>query len=212
MKYLLTLLIIILFVTSCKKEKYGNVRQEIKCTSAQLTQKAKSPKNLEELRYAQFGDYITSVTPASFVGELEVVRYYAENESGSFMTLVHRETYQDEEAVLADFSNNSTLSVIPTLNGKNIMANTDGQGSFFTDNVTFKILWIRMGLRQVIELPDEYSQVNLNQFNSNQKVGNTITSDILPFFQAVEELSPFGKAFTIYLGMTNNTYLAVNES
>jgi hypothetical protein len=128
------------------------------------------------------------------------------------MTLVHREPNQGQSPVMADFSNNSTLSVNPVLNGTNIMLNPDGQGGFFKDNVTFKILWIRMGLTQTIELPEAYSQVRLNQFNSNQKNNNIITTDVIPLFQAVSNLSTFGKTFTIYFGKTENTYIAVDEA
>lgn len=211
MKHLLILFIALYLLTGCNKEEYGNLKQQIRFTSGQSSQTVKSLKNAQDLKYTQFGNFITSITPTGFIGEIEVVRYYAENESGSYMTLVHKEPNQGEEAVLADFSKNATLSVIPTLNGTNIMENPDGQGSFFKDDVTFKVLWIRMGLKLTIELPEEFRQVNLNQFNKNQKTNRIVTTDVIPLFQAVDELRSFGKAFTIYFGMTENTYIEVDE-
>jgi len=211
MKKLLFILIWIALFYSCKKEESGNLRQQIKCTNKQNFTTTKSLKSSQELRYTQFGDFITSLTPSSFVGEIEVIRYYAENESGSFMTLVHREPNNGEEVFLANFSDNASLNVVPTLNGTNIMENSDGQGGYFKNNVIFKILWIRMGLKQTIELPDEYSQIKLNQFDNNEKNSNIITTDVLPLFQVVNELKLFSKAFTIYFGMTSNTYVEYNE-
>lgn len=211
MKYLSIAIVSAFLFLGCVEEKSGNLRQQIRCTNEQNMTKPKSIKSSQDNKYTQFGNFITSLTPSSFIGEIEVVRYSAENESGSFMTLVHREPNQGEEVFLADFSNNITLNVIPTLNGSNIMENSDGQGQYFKNNVTFKLLWIRMGLRQKIELPIEYSKIKLNQFYNNQKVNNVITTDVIPLFQAVDELIPFGKTFTIYFGMTDSTYAEYHE-
>lgn len=210
MRYLLCLIVGFFLFCGCKKDDSGNLRQEIKCTNEQNSSIVKLSKSYNELKYSNLGDFIVSLTPSSFIGEIEVVRYYAENESGSFMTLVHREPNLGEEVFLADFSNNVTSSVIPTLNGTNIIANSDGQGGYFKNDVTFKILWVRMGLKQTIELPIEYSQISLNQFESNEKNGNVITTDVVPLFKVVDELVPFNKTFTIYFGLTNQTYVEYN--
>jgi len=207
MKSALYILTALCLLGGCKKEEYGNLRQEIKCSSQQSDQRVKSAKTNPELRYTQFGDYIASITPTSFIGELEAVRYSSDNAAGSFLTLVHREPNEGEQPVLADFSSNATLAVVPTLNGTNIVSNADGQGGFYRDDVTFNDLWVRMGIKQVFELPAAYSQISLNQFGGSQRVNNTVTTDAVPFFQAVDALKTLPKAFTIFFRKTENTYI-----
>jgi hypothetical protein len=213
MRYFTILLFCSLLFTACKKEKYGNTRQQIKATTSSLNGKVKSTKGTEESRYTEFGDFITSLTPVSCIGELHVVRFisdtiYGNNPGYDFMTLVMRHPHLGEELVMADFTNNATISVIPEINGDLIM-NPDGQGASFREDVTLKLLWMRMGLKQSFELPAEYTNVLLNQFNSlnSQRAGNVITARLAPFNQAVSELSVFGDVMAFYFGMTNSTYI-----
>lgn len=211
MKYFSVLLISIFFFAGCKKEEYGNVRQQIKATTSQLKSKAELPKGTQELKYTQFGDFITSITPTSCTGELHVVRFVSDTIGyNDMLTLVMRHPHLGEELVYADFTNNSVITLVPTINGVNtIIQNSDGQGWFFKENVTMKLLWMRMGIKQVIELPSEYTNVELSQFNgmSSQRVGNILTTGILPLNQVVAELSILGDVIEFYFGMTNNTFI-----
>ncbi|MFO7658460.1 MAG: hypothetical protein R6W78_15490 [Bacteroidales bacterium] len=213
MKTLFILFVGIILFVSCKKEKYGNVKQEIKCTSGKLTTKnVKSMKSSQELKYVQFGDFITSLTPVSFVGELSVVRFHAENDDfSSKMTLVMRQSYFGEDPVYADFSNNSTISVVPELNG-DMMTNPDGQGGFFRNPVTFKMLWIDMGLSLSLELPVEYTHVTLNQFNYpselSKKNGRILTTTLTPLNQIVSELAELGSTINFVFGLSDSTYIS----
>lgn len=220
MKYLSSLIILAFLMGACKKEKFGNTRQEIRVTTDALSSKFKSSKqesskNEQEIRYTQFGDFITTITPKSFIGELGVVRFYADTinggiQGGSFMTLVMTDSHAGEEPVIADFTNNATLSVIPVLNG-DIIYNPDGQGASFREDVTFKILWINMGLKLVIELPSEYTDIELHQFHPmfSQKEGNILTTQSRKIFNPLSEEGD-GNGFHIYFGMTDITYY-VNE-
>jgi hypothetical protein len=212
-KTLLIFFIGISLLAGCKKEDYGSVKQEIKCTSENLTLKSvKSIKSSQELRYSQFGEYITSLTPGSFIGELGVVRFHAENDDfSSKMTLVMRQSNSGEEPVYADFSNNSTISVVPELNG-DMMTNPDGQGGFFRNPVTFKMLWISMGLRLTMELPEEYTSVSLNQFNYPSELagknGRSLTTTLTPLNQTVSELAELGHTINFVFGLSDNTYIS----
>lgn len=218
MKYLSILMIVVFLFGACKKEKYGNTRQKLRVTTDAFSTKLKSSKlkllrNEQELRYTQFGDFITAITPTSFIGELGVVRFYADTinggiDAGSFMTLVITDLHAGEEPVLADFTNNATISVIPVING-DVYMNPDGQGASFRENVTFKILWISMELKQVIELPAEYTNIQLNQFYPlfSQKVGNILTTELKPLYEPVSSLSELNNGLTIYFGMTDSTYI-----
>ncbi len=213
MKPLLILLTGIFLIAGCGKEKYGSVKQEIKCTSENLTPKsAEFTNSSQELRYDQFGDFITSLTPVSFIGELGVVRFHAENDDfSSKMTLVMRQLNIGEEPIIADFSNNSTISVVPELNG-DMMTNPDGQGGFFRNPVKFKLLWIDMGLRLTVELPEEYTDVTLNQFNypreKAEKQGSTLTTTLTPLNHIVSELAELGHTINFVFGLSDNTHIS----
>jgi len=205
----------VFLIGACKQEKFGNTRQKIRVTSEAVSSKSRSSKSKQELRYTQFGDFITSITPESFIGELGVVRFYADTinggiDGGSFMTLVMTDSHAGEEPVTADFTNNATLSVIPVLNGE-MIENPDGQGASFREDVTFKILWINMGLKLVLELPAEYKDIELNQFHPmfSQKEGNLLTTQSRRIFNPFSDEGD-GNGFHIYFGMTDSTYY-VNE-
>lgn len=207
MKYLYVIIIGNLLLWGCKKEKYGNTRQAIRVTTESYSGK----RALNDYKYTQFGDFITAITPSSFIGELMAVRFHDDtiygNLGGSFMIMVMIDLHAGEEPIIADFSNGTTLSVIPELNG-DMMNNPDGQGASYKNDVTFKFLWIGMGLNQVIELPEEYTNVNLNQFSSSQKVGNRLTTGMQPLNAVVNEISGFGNGISIYFEMTDSTYVA----
>jgi hypothetical protein len=206
-------LMCILLLVGCKKEKYGSVKQEIKCTSEELVPKSNVLlKSSENLRYYHFGDFITSLTPQSLIGELSVVRFHAENDDfSSKMTLVMRQLNMGEEPIYADFSNNSTISVVPELNG-DMIKNTDGSGGFYRNPVTFKLLWIDMGLKLTVELPEQYVNVTLNQFNypkdKAEKIGRNLTTTLTPLNQIVTELAELGHTINFVFGLSDNTYIS----
>lgn len=214
MKYLSTLILItVFFLGSCKKDKYGNVKQQIKATTSESSNKVKSQQGAQELRYSQFGDFITSITPSSCIGELHVVRFTSDSagDNNNMVTLVMRQQHLGEEPVQADFSNNGVISVVPVINGVNtIVQNPDGEGWFFKENVTLKLLWVNMGLKQVIDLPTQYTNVELNQFNSSnsQRDGNTLTVGMLPLNQIVSELAQFGAGMHFYFGLSDSTSIS----
>lgn len=218
MKYLSVLIIAAFLLGACKKEKYGNTRQKIMVTTDAISSKLKpseqkSLKSEQQFRHTQFGNFISTITPTSFIGELGVVRFYADTinggiDAGSFMTLVMTDPNAGEEPVMADFTNNATLSVIPVLNG-DLFMNPDGQGASFREDVTFRLLWISMGLKQVIELPSEYTNIDLHQFYPmfSQRTGNILTTQIRPLFEPFSGMEDMGNGLTIYFGMSDSTYI-----
>jgi len=208
MKQTLIFLLIVLLFAGCKKEKYGNLKQQIKLTTAQQNRSGKSMKSTQELRYTQFGDFITSITPSSFIGEFDWFAYYYMNANEDYMTLID---LTHNEGLTADFSNNATIPVIPMLGGS-VYENADGEGEYFKHDVTFKKLVIQMNLKQVIELPSEYSDVHLIQFDIDggsfaQQNGNILTTEIYPLNQAVEELKVFYPSIWMVFGGTDSTYI-----
>jgi len=213
MKYLYLIIVGIFLFWGCKKEKYGNTRQTIRVTTEAYSGKLKSAQKVNEYnRYTQFGDFITTITPSSFIGELTAVRFHDDtihgNLGGSFMTMVMTDLHAGDEPVIADFSNGATLTVIPVLNG-DMIENPDGQGASFREAVTFKFLWVGMGLKQVIELPSEYTNVQLKQFDLifSKKEGNILTTELIPLYEPINELSQLNNGIGIYFGMTDSTFV-----
>lgn len=204
---LILLLIVILFITGCKKNKYGNVKQQIRFTSEILGagKKVKSQKSNQELRYTQFGDFVTSITPMSFVSELGPVRYFSQKGNEDFIALVGEST--GIVILTADFAIDSTIPVIPTL-CCNVYDNPDGQGGgYFKNDVTLKMLYIRMNLKPVFELPVEYSNVNLIHYQTQQN-GRIITTNLYTLNQPVAELQVFNQTLDIYFGQFDSTYIS----
>ena len=198
MKKTVILLLIISLFASCAKEKYGNVRQQIKCTSEipDGKQKIKLEKRKQELRYTQFGDFVTSVTPTSFIGKLNMVRFFRENPDDTYIALVGGRTGQG--GISTDFCINSTVSVIPEL-CCNVYQNPDGQGGYFKNDVTLEYLYVNMGLEVVLELPEEYNNV----FDTN-----IITTGLSALNGPVEELREFGDDLKIHFGQTDSTFIS----
>lgn len=208
MKYLFFIIVGIFLFLGCKKEKYGNTRQKIRVTTDAYNGILKSSQKVNEYTYTQFGDLITTITPSSFIGELTAVRFHDDtihgNLGGSFMTIAGLSVGN----ISVDFTNNATVSVIPVING-DLIENPDGQGASFREAVTFKFLWVGMGLKQVIELPAEYTNVQLNQFypGFSQRVGNILTTELKPLYEPINELSQLNNGIAIYFGMTDSTYV-----
>ncbi len=207
MKQLLILLLIVILFTGCKKNKYGNVKQQIRFTSEIIgfNKNVKLQKRTQELRYSQFGDFVTSITPISFIAELGPVRYFSENSHDNFIALVGGSI--GNEILTADFSVESTVPVTPTL-CCNVYDNPDGQGGgYFKNDVTLKMLYIRMNLKPVFELPVEYNNINLINYQTQQN-GRIITTDLFTLNQPVEELQVFNQTMDIYFGQFDSTYIS----
>ena len=208
MKCLFLIIVGVFLFFGCKKEKYGNTRQKIMVTTDAYNVMQKSSQKGNDYRYTQFGDFITTITPSSFIGELTAVRFHDDtihgNLGGSFMTIAGLSVGN----ISADFTNSATISVIPVING-NLIENPDGQGASFREAVTFKFLWVSMGLKQIIELPSQYTNVQLNQFYTgfSQRVGNVVSTQLKPLYESIGELSQLNNGITIYFGMTDSTYI-----
>lgn len=208
MRNLILLTIVLALFSECKKEKYGNTRQKIRATTDEYSGKVLVPQKKQDLKYTQFGDFITSLTPKSFIGDLTAVRFHDDTLQGnlgeSFMTIAGLSLGN----MSADFTNNATFSTVPEING-DLILNPDGQGASFKKDVTFRFLWVSMGLNQIIELPPEYTNVQLNQFYPPfaSKNGNILQTQLRPLYEKVEELSQLNNGLLVYFGLTDSTYI-----
>lgn len=208
MKQTFVFLLIAFLIAGCKDNRYGNLKQQLRLTTLQQNRSSKSLKSSQELRYTQFGDFITSITPKSFIGEFGWFAYYSKNANEDYSSLID---LTNNHGLSADFTNNATISVIPILGGS-VYPNADGVGGYLKHDVTFKKLVIQMNLKQVIELPTDYGDVHLTQFDMHggsfaEQDGNILTTEIFPLNQVVEELKVFTPTMWIVFGGTENTYI-----
>ncbi len=227
--------IAIIFLTfvlfaGCNKDKYGNLDFKMKYTSSKELNLKASKGLADELHYTQFGDYITSVTPSSFIGEFDLIRIYGttndHNSPSAFMDLIHPKSMEDNIR-FADFSNNAEITLTPSLAGPMEKNNSDGIGvGCYTADAIFKLLQINLyDIRQSIELPVQYNGVNLSQFNGQYshyqyssdlvKNGNILTVDMYPLTgrrlepesSPTADISPFNGPIGFYFGMIDKTTL-----
>ena len=219
MRTIAIIFLTLLIIAGCKKDKYGQLVHKMKFTSSK---ESKHKGSTKDIYYTQFGDYITSITPSSFIGDFDMVRMYGttdiQNPPPVFMTLILSTSMQDKIR-FADFSNNAEITLNPSLCGPFVNCNSDGTGGCFKEDVVFKLLQVCLiNIQQVATLPVQYNGVNLSQFNSQYgghqyfsdsvKKGNTLTVDMYPLTGKINDTSQFYiRPMTFYFGMTNNTAL-----
>ena len=196
----------------CKKDKSGSVVYTIQYTNS-INKSMLGKCNQKQIAaidtlYTQFGDYISSVTPSSFIGNLGLIRFYNEilittsSEGGYSLDL--RDLSNAEAAapsLYADFSNNATVSATPTLGGKK-----DNDGLFVDKQVNFIILQLELrNFLQTATLPIQYTNVTLAQFSGSMKIGNSINVDNTNLISKLFNFDSVGSLQNIYFGNTDST-------
>ena len=215
-----------LLFTGCKKDKDGSVVYKMKYTSSNELALKASKSLLDAPYYTQFGDYITSVTPSSFIGEFEMIRIYGvgtvTDAPPIFMTLL--QPSMEDSSRFADFSNNTEIKVTPTLNGPFAHSNGEEGLGYFDCDVVFKLLHIHLkNISQVVDLPIQYDGINLSQFNENYLGnryycdsvlhGNTLTVDMYPLMWKIYDTTQiFKNSLNLYFGMIDKTTLYTTGS
>jgi len=122
--------------------------------------------------YSQFGSYITSITPGKFSAKLNIMCYQDYWDYRDKAT--HMISYIDghdndpnyEIALFADFSNNQEVSVTPILYSTDLI-----DGIFKQKEVTFNYFnFVPYYLFQEVDLPVQYNNISLTQFNGGVNV------------------------------------------
>ncbi len=218
-------------ISGCKKKEKdsGNILYKISCTSS--TNKSMSlkkgsgmkfPAGSSDTLYTQFGDYITSLTPNKFTAKFQTIRLSDgknNNIDGHLLELVNNNAAPNAPERFADFSNNSTVNVIPILYGTDL----NNAGSFTSDEINFIYFYFSLNyFYQEATLPIQYNGLNLSQFNqiyhntqyySDSVISNNILSvDHLPLI--VPAFSAIGYSdipFVFAFGNTDSTYISTAE-
>lgn len=219
MKNLTFLLLIFTLLLSCKKNEYGNVKQQIKGINALEKRKKKSIYNKNDLKYSQFGDFIMTVTPDSFIGNIKNARYFDNSTVMAYGSIIlfGPEVNTGYEGVTINFSNSSTIPVTPFLTG-NMPVNENGESrGFFKEDVTFDLFYIGLGIEMVISLPSKYTGITLDQFKDSSAYylqnGLEITTNQSALNKPIDTLKLFNvEQLDIYFGRTNTTYITVGNN
>lgn len=166
--------------------------------------------------YANFGNYITSITPRVFKAKFHTIRFVDELKGFSQIELLNNNLPDKDPLRYADFTSNSSVTLVPSLNG-----NLTNEESSFADTVLFKYFYFRIQFfYQEFELPSGYDDVNaLDQFyfanvyedDENRQMWCTRVNNILsaryrlfmiPLYEAAQR-APDAFVF----GGTDSTYL-----
>jgi len=213
MKKAICFLILVSFLSGCKKEG-GTILYKISYTdsvspSAFVKNKTKQVKGVTDIHYTQFGSFITSITPVKFTAQFEDMRLLDENklESGGHnLQLIDNNSDPNDPQRFADFTNKNTVSVIPKLGGY-----VGHDGLFVDKEINFLYFFFMLDhFYQEFELPVEYKTIHLTQLDSfidvdgNSKVENILKFKHFPFIELLFE-SGRGLLGTYVFGNTNTT-------
>ena len=173
MKLLLTFISLTLLLCSCDdhNEDGGYIPGKIVTKINYLgintpptTKNVGSKSSLPVEFYTGFGDYITSVSPHVFKAKFICIRYVDDLDVFNQIELINNNLPDKDPLKYADFTNNSSATLVPELNG-----NLTNEGVAFADTVVFNYFYFRLQFfYQEIQLPEQYEGIgSLDQFGFN---------------------------------------------
>jgi len=212
MKKLILLISISLFLFSCKRT--GTVLYKINFINHSISQ-GKSlavEKGLQTPdRYTQFGDYITSLTPAKFTARIWTIGYIDKvmernNNSANMLQYIEQngdKLSSDDPARSVDFSDNNVVSFNPVIYGR---VNNDHQ--FEDTRIDFSYFYfIPFSLYQEIPLPSGYQNVTIDMFQSGTVSDNTLKTDQKSIFEKLFPNASRNNLFYFIFGKTDSTWV-----
>lgn len=169
MKAGIYLILLISLLIGCKRDEEGEILSKFKFTTSQIG--LKSANAGPDSVYSQFGDYITSVTPGHFSGVIGMLFYADTSLAGHGMGFLERQdSSQNELRVHVDFSNSQEVSLIPQLGSTDMVGNQYRQKEVTFVYFVFSAIYFY----QEVELPIQYEEVTINQFNEEYSEHNSL--------------------------------------
>lgn len=174
MKRAILFVLMIALMVACKKkeENFGTVNYTLtyaRSTTDSKAMQSDASKGTSDTLYSQFGDYITSLTPAIFKAKFLFIDYHNDKplgtngdvEDGGYgLSIINGDLPPTAPEHFADFTGNATISVTPALGG-----DLDNETVFSADEIHFiYLLAIFEYLYQEVELPSQYDSIVLTQF------------------------------------------------
>jgi hypothetical protein len=220
MKKLISLVLILLLVYSCKKQT-GTVLYKIKFTTNEVQLSGADTyldKNLSKAKsqnadsfYNQFGDYITSLTPSKFTSRIWTIGYIDKvivqtNNSANMLQYIEQNGEKlsaDDPSRTVDFSNNNVVSFNPVIYGR---VNNDNQ--FEDPQIDFKYFYfLPFDLYEELQLPSQYQNVHLNMFPDNSIVNNTLKVNHQEMLRKVFPNANVNGMIYFIFGNTDSTFV-----
>jgi hypothetical protein len=217
MKAQLCVLLIILILSSCKKDS-GIVLYKIKFTTDEITlgnaKSAETKKSSFTDLYSNFGNYITSLTPIKFTAKIWTIGYcdtvMTPGTNGAQMIQYIDQNPdnlpQDDPSRMVDFSNNVTVNFDnPVVFGRL------RDGILEDKNIDFKYFYFMpYYIYQEVQLPAEYEGIALNTWL--QQGAAIVENNILktrhsPLMRPIFPNQPPTFETYFYFGNTNFTYV-----
>jgi len=152
---------------ACKKNRYGSLQHKILYSTNKNIFRT---LGTSDSMHNQLGDYITSITPSKFTAKLNMM-HYTDGWNWEEPTFhgVGYITPKDngEVSMYADFSGNRETTLEATLGGRDLIE-SDGSSAAIFRQKEVKLIYFNLNIfyfYQEIELPVQYKDINLNQFN-----------------------------------------------
>lgn len=175
---------------ACTKRKdptpgnFGKVNSKIQYSS--VAHNKNSVKKNSDTIYTQFGDYITSITPSVFRAKFHTIRYQDNYSGQSSIELIVNELPANDPLRYANFSDNSSVTMVPTFWG-DLRCSDDNSSCYFANATQLLYFYFRLQyFIQEVELPQQYASLPfLYQFSFSDSVdenqGNwgSLTNNIL---------------------------------
>jgi hypothetical protein len=188
-----------LTLLTCDKDNensYGNIVYKLKFESTQSNEiltgkpgntftKSGTAQNQSKKLYTEFGDYITSLTPQSFRACL---RFLFAQSRLSVANFVPGFDNTRPPELFVDFSDSQEVTSSPQIMTYDISTD-DGQykwiasGQYAEDEITFTYFcFIPYYFYQETELPAEYTNVELNEFNRFYDISQYVPADAINIY------------------------------
>lgn len=207
MKKIFCILLVMVFLASCKKDS-GTVIYKINFNTAAPTRSAELDT---DILYTQFGDYITSLTPSVFIANIWTVGYVDKvfglsDNDAQMLQYIEQNTDKlppDDPSRIVNFSNNSTITFNPVLYGR---VNNDGQ--FEDQQIDFQYFYFMpLYFYQEVLLPAEYDSVQLNMFSSGAIVNNILKVRHIEMFNKIFPNANTSQGFNFFFGNADSTFV-----
>jgi hypothetical protein len=210
MKRLVIFLFTIALLTSCEKEsEIGKVIYKINFTTNTIT--LKSSKSVADDLYANFGDYITSLTPTKFIAQIWTIGYvdtvFIQSINNAQMLQYITQSVTDlplnDTLRIVDFSNNVTVTFNPKItSGVNI------EGQFEDKQIDFiYFFFMPRYFYQIVQLPAEYNNIKLDMFPHDSLVNNVLKISQVEMMKKIFPNANTEWGFNFFFGNTDSTFV-----
>ncbi len=173
MKKIFYFIILIILFNGCKKRgtEEGNSlggKILVNITYKGTTNKASS--NIKAEQYSQFGDYITSITPTTFIGkflDMRLISSGVDFASSSGFNIIDNNTAPSSPDRLANFSNNASVNFTPNV------------PRFSSGLVLNLFVFMPMFYFQEFDLPSQYDSVTYLQYLTYGSDSINLANDVI---------------------------------